>query len=121
VFNDERLPAGDFDAALFAWVGTAFKSGTTGNYVTGGGANYNGYSNPEVDRRLAAANEETDAAARAKLLNEANALMAADRHSLPLYQFADMVAHRDTITPELTYNGAFGGVFWNAFEWVGAS
>lgn len=118
VFNDERLPAGDFDTALFAWVGTAFKSGSTGNYSTGGGANYNSYTNPQVDRLLASANTETDVAARAKLLNEADAVMAADRHSLPLYQFADMVAHRDTITPALTYNGAFGGVFWNAFEWV---
>jgi peptide/nickel transport system substrate-binding protein len=118
VFNDERLPAKDFDTALFAWVGTAFKSGSTGNYVTGGGANYNSYSNPELDRLLKASNTETDVAARAKLLNQADAVMAADRHSLPLYQFADMVAHRDSISPTLTYNGAFGGVFWNTFEWV---
>jgi peptide/nickel transport system substrate-binding protein len=117
-FNNDRLPAGDFDTALFAWVGTPFTSSSTGNYITGGGANYNSYSNPEVDKLFKSANSDTDLKRRDETLNELDQLMAADRHSLPLYQFSDMVAHRETISPTLTYNGIAGGVFWNAFEWV---
>ena len=33
-FNDRRLPAGDFDAALFAWVGSPIKSSLVPNYVS---------------------------------------------------------------------------------------
>jgi len=116
-FNAKRLPAGDFDAALFAWVGTPFKSDNTPNYTTGGGGNYNGYSNKEVDALFKTANSATDDAKRTEALNKIDELMAADKHSLPLYQFADMMAQRDTITPALSYDGVFGGVFWNAYEW----
>ena len=96
-FNATRLPASDFDAALFAWVGTPFKSSATGNYSTGGGSNYNKYSNPEVDKLFQQANVELDPAKRVELLNQMDEVMAEDFASLPLYQFSDMVAaeHRD--------------------------
>lgn len=118
IFNDERLPAGDFDAALFAWVGTPFKASTTTVYLSNGGANYNAYANPEVDRFLVEANSSPDSDQANQAWQEVDRLMAEDVHSIPLYQFSDMVAQVDTISPELTYNGVFGGVFWNAFEWT---
>lgn len=117
-FNATRLPASDFDAALFAWVGTPFKSSATGNYSTGGGSNYNKYSNPEVDKLFQQANVELDPAKRVELLNQMDELMAKDFASLPLYQFSDMVAQSTAITPTLTYLGTGGGAVWNANEWV---
>jgi peptide/nickel transport system substrate-binding protein len=116
-FNAERLPASDFDTALFAWVGTPFKSGQTGVYTTAGGANYNKYSNKEVDTLYKSANSSTDLAKQADQYNELDQLMAADMHSIPLYQFSDMIAQSETLTPQLSYNGISGGSFWNAFEW----
>lgn len=117
-FNATRLPAGDFDAALFAWVGNPYKSSSTANYVTGGGSNYNKYSNPQVDALFQQANVELDPAKRTDLLNQADKLMSQDFASLPLYQFSDMVAQTTQVSPELTYYGQSGGSMWNAFEWV---
>ena len=117
-FNATRLPASDFDAALFAWVGTPFKSGATGNYSTGGGSNYNKYSNPEVDTLFQQANVELDPDKRVELLNKMDEVMAQDFASLPLYQVSDMVAQSTQVTPTLTYLGVSGGAMWNAQEWV---
>ena len=117
-FNATRLPAGDFDAALFAWVGNPFKSSATGNYITDGGSNYNKYSDPKVDELYKQANVELDPAKRVTLLNELDQTMAGDFVSLPLYQWNDMVAQSTAITPTLTYVGTGGGAVWNANEWV---
>ena len=117
-FNGTRLPASDFDAALFAWVGTPFKSSATSNYITGGGSNYNKYANPKVDELFNASNIELDPAKRVEMLNEMDKIMAEDFASLPLYQFSDMLAQSNSITPALAYLGSGGGVLWNANEWV---
>ena len=116
-FNAKRLPASDFDTALFAWVGTPFKSGSTSIYTTGGGADYNGYSNKKVDELFKAGNSTIDQAKQADTYNQMDAEMAKDLASIPLYQFSDMIAHVSTLTPALSYDGVSGGAFWNAFEW----
>lgn len=117
-FNDQRLPAGDFDAALFAWVGSSIKSSSVPNYLSrdkGGVANYNGYSNPRVDELLLRSNSEIDFAQRIKTLNEADRLMAQDMHSLPLFQLVDFAAAERSIGP-IGYLST-GGALWNAFAW----
>ena len=119
-FNDRPLPAGDFDAALFAWVGGPVKSSLTGNYSSksaGGAANYNSYSNPKVDELLKQSNAELDFAQRTKTLNEADRLMADDMHSIPLFQLPDFSASVSTIGP-VSYVGVGGGALWNAFAWT---
>ncbi len=118
-FNDQLLPAGDFDAALFAWVGGSIKSSITGNYSSksrGGAANYNDYSNPAVDDLLAKANTQLDFTQRQATLNEADALMARDLHTLPLFSLTDFSASVRDIGP-VSYVGATGGALWNAFAW----
>ncbi|HEY0640049.1 MAG TPA: ABC transporter family substrate-binding protein [Pseudonocardiaceae bacterium] len=118
-FNDERLPASDFDVALFAWVGTAVKSSSYGNYASrdaGGSANYNRYSNPEVDKTFNDANAELDYDKRVEMLNQVNKLMRADMHSLPLFVLPDFTASQADISP-ISYVGAIGGVTWNLFAW----
>jgi peptide/nickel transport system substrate-binding protein len=119
-FNNERLPASDFDAALFAWVGTAVKSSSYGNYASrdaGGSANYNRYSNKELDKLFTEANAELDYAERTKMLNEVNKLMRADMHSLPLFVLPDFAAN-DATVQNISYVGALGGVTWNMFAWT---
>ena len=121
-FNDRPLTAGDFDAALFAWVGGPVKSSLTGNYSSksaGGAANYNSYSNPKVDELLKQSNAELDFAQRVKTLNEADRLMADDMHSIPLFQLPDFSASVAGIGP-ISYVGVGGGALWNAFAWTRA-
>lgn len=118
-FNDRRLPAGDFDAALFAWVGSPIKSSATANYLSrerGGTKNYNNYRNSEVDELLLASDAELDFAKRTLLLNEADTVMAADLHSIPLFQLTDFAAADRAIAP-VSYLGFSGGPLWNAFAW----
>jgi peptide/nickel transport system substrate-binding protein len=118
-FNDRRLPAGDFDAALFAWVGSPIKSSLVANYsskAAGGSSNYNNYANPEVDKLLLASNSELDYDKRADELNQADKLMADDLHSIPLFQLPDFAAADASVTP-VSYLGFSGGALWNAFSW----
>lgn len=117
-FNDQMLPAGEFDAALFAWVGTPVKSTLTPNYTSkakGGVANYNDYSNAKVDELLARANTELDFSTRLATFNEADQLMAQDMHSLPLFQLIDFSVAQRNIQP-VSYLST-GGPLWNAFAW----
>jgi peptide/nickel transport system substrate-binding protein len=119
-FNDVQLPAGDFDVALFAWVGSPIKSSLVPNYVSkaqGGTANYNNYSNPQVDQLLATSNGELDFAKRSQEFNDADKQMAADMHSIPLFQLPDFAAADRAFSP-VSYIGFGGGPLWNAFAWT---
>lgn len=118
-FNDRRLPAGDYDAALFAWVGSPIKSSSVPNYTSkakGGVNNFNNYSNPQVDELLLASNAELDFVKRSMLFDEVDTLMAADLHSIPLFQLPDFAASDAAIFP-VSYLGFSGGALWNAFAW----
>jgi peptide/nickel transport system substrate-binding protein len=122
-FNDERLPAGDFDVALFAWVGTAVKSSAYGNYAcksAGGTSNYNTYCDPDMDKKYAEANKELDFNKRIQLLNEVDKIMRDDLHSLPLFVLPDFAASQANVTTStgsVSYVGAIGGATWNAYSW----
>jgi peptide/nickel transport system substrate-binding protein len=117
-FNDERLPAGDFDAALFAWVGSPFKSGSHGNYACKptGASNYNLYCNPEMDKKYEEANKELDFDKRIELMNEVDQIMREDVHSIPLFVLTDFAASQADIQ-NISYVGINGGVTWNLFAW----
>jgi peptide/nickel transport system substrate-binding protein len=119
-FNDQQLPASDFDAALFAWVGSPIKSSLIQNYTSkskGGVANYNNYSNPQVDDLLLKTNTELDYQQRLATFNQAEDLMAKDMHSLPLFQLIDFSSSDRAYSP-VSYLLPVGGVLWNAFAWT---
>ena len=119
-FNDRRLPAGDFDAALFAWVGGPVKSSIVPNYLSkdkGGTANYNNYSNPKFDEIITASNVELDFAKRTQMFNDADKVMSEDVHTVPLFQLPDFSASDRAFSP-ISYQGFSGGPLWNAFAWT---
>ena len=66
-FNAVRLPASDYDIALFAWQSTPALSANTSIYVPGGGQNWNSYNNPKVQDLFNQANSEFDEAKRAPI------------------------------------------------------
>jgi len=115
-FNDQQLPASDFDAALFAWVRLADQVSLIQNYISknrGGVANYNNYSNPQVDDLLTKTNTELDYQKRLALFNQVEDLMAKDMHSIPLFQLIDFSASDRAYAP-VSYLLPSGGVLWNA-------
>jgi peptide/nickel transport system substrate-binding protein len=96
------------------------KSSLVPNYeskTAGGTANYNNYSNPQVDQLLAQSNTQLDFTQRTATLNQVDKLMADDLHSIPLFQLPDFSASVSTIGP-VSYIGATGGPLWNAFAWT---
>jgi peptide/nickel transport system substrate-binding protein len=118
-FNAVRLPLGDYDVALFAWVGTPFLSSATSIYVPGGGQNWQGYNNPKIKDLYDQANKEFDDAKRLDLINQIDTQLIADMISIPLFQLPDMLAYSDKLS-NVKYNGPLG-ITWNANEWVLAS
>jgi peptide/nickel transport system substrate-binding protein len=118
-FNDKRLPASEFEAALFAWVGQPLKAGAYGNYAQkdkGGTANYNNYDSAALTEKWAAANSELDYKKRITMMNDADKIMRDDLHSVPLFQLTDFAASSAEIGP-ISYIGVGGGVTWNLYAW----
>ncbi|GAB3479042.1 ABC transporter substrate-binding protein [Nocardiopsis coralliicola] len=63
--------AGDFEAFIQGWSGRVDPNGNIGQFfVTGGGNNYSGTSDPEIDARIEEAATETDPEERKKLYDE---------------------------------------------------
>ncbi|MGH3978135.1 MAG: ABC transporter family substrate-binding protein [Pseudonocardiaceae bacterium] len=115
-FLDERVSEGDYDVALFAWVGTPQKSSPAPIYQTGGGQNWQAYSNPQVDQAWATVKTEFDEGTRDEALKKVDQLIAEDYASLPLFQVPNMWAYTDAID-SVYYQGS-DGVTWNANEWA---
>ncbi len=114
-FNSDRLPASDYDIALFAWVGTPFQSSNTDLYRSGGNANWNSYSNPALDELFIQANQEQDQDLRAGLMNEIDLIMWNDMVSLPLFAHPQVMSYNEALE-NARYNDPLGPT-WNANTW----
>jgi len=115
-FNAVRLPKGDYDVALFAWVGQPTLSSPESIYVPGGGQNWQGYNSPAVADLYKKINTEFDDAKRLDLVNQADQTIINDVVSIPLFQLPDMLAYTDKLQ-NVTYNGPSGAT-WDANLWV---
>jgi peptide/nickel transport system substrate-binding protein len=132
-FNAKDLPAGNYQVALFAWTGSAFKSGLDAIYQTKkgsqGGSNFQNYSNPKVDALFNQSDGELNFTKRAQDLNQADQLIAQDGFTLPLFTLPEFAVTDGTIkskaqdgsTVDLQDNEASSGVLWDAYAWVKAS
>ncbi len=114
-FNAERLPVGDFDVALFAWVGNPLLSSATSIYSKDGGANYQAYADDKIAPLYEQANKELDEAKRLALMQEIDKQIMDDMVTIPLFQLAEMPAWRAELTGPI-FNGPLG-LTWNANVW----
>ncbi|MER8182836.1 ABC transporter family substrate-binding protein [Kitasatospora sp. NPDC094015] len=116
-FVAQHLATGDFDLALFSWPSTGFaggeeralyakpRPGPDGVPVVG--LNYARTGSEEIDQLLDRAAAELDPAAQRDLLQQADARIWQEAHSVPLYQRPDLVAVRSTVAGAGAYG--FGG------------
>ncbi|SOE00237.1 ABC transporter substrate-binding protein [Blastococcus haudaquaticus] len=82
----DRQDQGDFDAFMLSWLGNIDPADFyEAQHITDGSSNYQGYSNPEVDRLLTEASTETDQDARKQLYDQAAKLIVDDVSYLYLY------------------------------------
>ena len=117
----DRLPDGGFDIAGFAWVGgPAAVSGSRDVYVTGGGVNWGGFSDPEIDVLFERAIAELDPDRSTALANQIDRRLWERLPSIPLYQRATILAWRDTLR-NVTENPTTEGPLWNAESWAFAA
>ncbi len=90
-------------------------------FGTGKGANYSGYSNPEVDKYLAQARQSDDPAVRAEAYGRFQEALAQDpAFAFICYIDADYVADASLqgIDPHTVMGHHGVGIFWNITEWT---
>ncbi|CAB4890051.1 unannotated protein [freshwater metagenome] len=115
-FNSQRLPIGDYDVALFAWVGNPLLSAATSVYSVDGGANFQGYVNQEATDMYKVANGELDEAKRLDEMKKVDAAILDDVWTIPLFQLPEMPAWSAKLTGP-SFNGP-AGLTWNANVWT---
>jgi peptide/nickel transport system substrate-binding protein len=119
----QRLPNGDFDIILYAWVGSPDLSGLDSIYGCRNEAtneaqqDYQGYCNRKVDRLLKRANGIFDTKTQAKVTNQAFALMAKDLPTIPLFQKPTYLIYKSKIKG-VKENPTTEGPVWNIGKWT---
>jgi len=113
-----RTEAGDFDATLWGWVeGTRVDLTSAWSTPTPsqGSNNFIGYSNPDVDRLIAAAREEPDYTRSKVLFDRIQELIVDDQPATFLYESTQLVATSRRLHGADINSAA---LFFNVEEWA---
>jgi len=111
------LPSGDWDIFMFTWLGGPTSSATSfGLYGCGGDQNYMNYCNRSASNLLQKAQFTPDPAARAKLLNQAEKILANDVMSVPMYVRPGFLINSTNVKGPVL-NPTQQGSTWNAETW----
>jgi ABC-type transport system substrate-binding protein len=122
-----RISDNKYDIALFAWVGTGDPAGQRDIYgcpvknaqgdVIKGGSNWKSYCNAKVTRFLEASDSALIPRVRAADVNAADAIMATDVPSIPLYQKPTYFVFK-TKLGGVKDNPTLQGPTWNTERWT---
>jgi len=113
----QSLSSGNFDMAEYAWVTTPDSSFTVPWLACGKPSNNMTYCNKTVSKLLNQTDTTLDAKKRAALFNKANALMAKDVPSIPLYAVPVIMVHKTSAKGLGNPNPTSLGPTWNAYGW----
>jgi peptide/nickel transport system substrate-binding protein len=113
----KMLGSGDFDAIIYAWVGTPYPfAGGVQIWSTDGGSDYSHGGTPQLDALLKQAVGQTDRKKAADTLNQADEMVSSNFYVLPLFQkptFLAVYSQYANIRDNATNNGPS----YNAGEW----
>ncbi|NJC71535.1 ABC transporter family substrate-binding protein [Planosporangium thailandense] len=113
----KTLSAGDFDAIIYAWVGTPFPfAGAVQIWTEAGGSDYGHWSNPQADALTKQAASESDLKKATDLLNQADQMLSNDYYSLPLFQKPTFLAVYSQFA-NIRDNATNVGPAYNDGEW----
>jgi peptide/nickel transport system substrate-binding protein len=118
----QRLPNGDFDMILYAWIGNPDISGLDSIYGCRNDAtneaqqNNTGHCNRKADKLLKQANTIFDGTQQAKVTNQAFALIAKDLPTIPLFQKPTYLIYKSKLKG-LKENPTNEGPVWNVGKW----
>jgi peptide/nickel transport system substrate-binding protein len=116
VLFGQRLPARDYELIMFTLLRDADPGGLVDLYGCDGSQNFTGYCSPAVTDLLTRSDSELDAAARAALVNEADAILADEAPSIPLFLRPSVLAYHTRLHGP-AHNGTTEGPTWNVEEW----
>jgi peptide/nickel transport system substrate-binding protein len=113
------LPSGDWDLAMFTWVGSPSTPITIKDlYACGGEQNYMNYCNKKLTAVQNAVAAELDAAKRAQMLNSSELkYMVKDIPSIPLFARPIYVIRANTVKGPVV-NPTGEGSPWNVANWT---
>jgi peptide/nickel transport system substrate-binding protein len=112
------LPSGDWDLFLFTWQGAPTSAATSfALYGCGGDQNYMNYCNRRVSSLLQRAQFTPNARQRAGLLNRAEAIMAADVPSIPMFVRPGFLINNRRVSGTVI-NPTNQGSTWNVHTWT---
>ena len=109
-----RLPAGDFDLVMFAWLRDVDPVGLADLYGCDGPSNFMRYCSSRVRELLRSADEELSH--QAALLHRADGELADDVPTLPFYQHPIFLARSDGLDGPVL-NAGPQGLTWNVVDW----
>jgi peptide/nickel transport system substrate-binding protein len=112
----EDLPNHNYDLALFAWVGSPDPAGSVEIWKCNGDQNYMEYCNRKASRLLEATDVQLNVKKRFALFNQADAIMANDIPTIPLYQKPTYLVYKAGIK-NMKDNATLQGPTWNAEAW----
>lgn len=112
-----KLPDGDYEASLYGWVSPGVGTEELSQiFKTGGGGNYNNYSNKDVDKLVDEARSNLDENSRTDQMAEIDKHTFDDAYGLPLFQSPGFFGVSDQIDG-VQYQPNQNGAFWNVWEW----
>jgi len=111
------LPSGDWDLFMFNWSSSPTNTATSWvQYGCGGDQNYMNSCNQKANAMYKKAEVTADPATRAKLLNGAEAIMAKQVDSIPLFLYPLYLLNNKNTSGTLL-NPTQQGFTWNAETW----
>ena len=117
----QKLGDGTYDAVLFAWQFTSLAvTGTQTQIQTGGGNNFNGYSNKDADDAFNTLTGEYDASKQQALLAQIDKDLWSDAYGVTIFQFPEVTAFSDKVK-NVSDNPLSPSVFWNFFDWTSST
>ena len=115
--NDPPGPPGDFDLAIFAWVGGPLPAASASQvFGIDSETNLGAYVDDRVDELLTEATFTLDLDRQAELLNQADALMWETLPNIPVYQLPFFLAWDEKVQ-NIQDNPTTESFTWNLEEW----
>lgn len=113
----EALSTGSYDAAILGWIGPGVGvSRVPQIFKTGGGSNFNAFSDSEADNAMEQLASTTDLAKQDELIADVDKRVWESAYGLPLYQTTGTVAYSARVAGVKPSSGPLG-VWWNVWEW----
>lgn len=119
-FFENAVVNGNYDVALFAWIGSPLVTGSNAAFQTDPNEqpaqNYGKYSNPQVDAWIAELSQTVDEAKQVQLMKQIDTQIWKDLYTIPLFAHPGVLASSKN-AEGVEFNATQAELTWNAEKW----